>query len=217
MLVCFRDSTPSSRFSVSKPAHDLVATRLRELRGDARREPLEVADDEEQLTPVLGGERRDDEALLGAAAARRDEPLLLEAVQGGPHRRAAQTRAARRRRARRCGRRAAVGPRRSAPAARRRPATRCRSGRSTPSSDGARLVAAAPVGASGTQALCAQCITPPRPRNRARRRPRIVAARSHAGRDTSVDRGVEFGIPNRSTQAGSARSTIAVPMYGGLC
>ena len=63
------------------------------LRGDARRQALQVADDEEQLSTVLGGERRDDQPLLGAAAARCDEPFLLEAVQGGPDRRATEAEA----------------------------------------------------------------------------------------------------------------------------
>src|SRR5438309_1898216 len=53
------------------------------------REPLEMADDAEELAAVVLGERRDDQSLIAADARRGHEPFLLQAMQGTTHRRSA--------------------------------------------------------------------------------------------------------------------------------
>ena len=55
-----------------------------------RRESLEVADDQDDLAPVILRERRDDEALILPASDRGDEAFLLQAMQCTAHRRATQ-------------------------------------------------------------------------------------------------------------------------------
>jgi hypothetical protein len=58
-----------------------------------RGQPLEVADDENDLTTVLLRQRRHDEPLILPAAHGRDEPFLLQAMQRAAHRRSTQSQA----------------------------------------------------------------------------------------------------------------------------
>lgn len=69
---------------------DLLATIIGKRRSGVCRESLEVADNENDLTPIILRERRDDEALILAAAHRRNESFLLQSMECAAHGRATE-------------------------------------------------------------------------------------------------------------------------------